>query len=121
MKIFIYRPILSCVISIITMLCGLVALLNLLISQFPNISPPSISVRTSFPGANAETSARVVGAQIEGMLNGVPNLLYMTSNASTGKISINLTFEVGTDLNIAINDVLNRLYAAKDLLPAVVQ
>ncbi len=121
MKFFIYRPILSCVISIITMLCGLVALLNLPISQFPNISPPSISVRTSFPGANAETSARVVGAQIEGMLNGVPNLLYMTSNASTGKISINLTFEVGTDLNIAINDVLNRLYAAKDLLPAVVQ
>lgn len=121
MKFFIYRPILSSVISIITALCGLVALFNLPVSQFPNLSPPSISIRTSFPGANAETAASVVGTQIEGMLNGVPNLLYMTSNSSTGKISINMTFEVGTDLNSAINDVLNRLYAAKDLLPAVVQ
>lgn len=116
------RPILATVISLIIVLSGIVALFNLPVSQFPNISPPSISIRASFPGADAETSARVVAAQIENQINGVSNLMYMsTTTSATGGININLTFDVGTDLNIAINEVLNRIYAAMPLLPAVVQ
>ncbi|MEN9946696.1 MAG: hypothetical protein RLZZ293_1082 [Pseudomonadota bacterium] len=119
---FIYRPILASVICLIISLLGIVALYKIPVSQFPPISPPSIVVRASFPGANAETSAKVVAAQLENQLNGVANLLYMATNtSSTGGISIRLTYEVGTDLNIAINEVLNRLYAARQLLPAVVQ
>ena len=122
LNFFLRRPILASVISIIIALCGVVALFNLPVSQFPNISPPSISIRASFPGANAETAAKVVANQLENQLNGVSNLLYMSTTASaTGGINIRMTFEVGTDLNNAINDVLNRLYAAKNLLPAVVQ
>jgi multidrug efflux pump len=122
LNIFIRRPILATVISLIIILCGVVAAFNLPVSQFPNISPPSISIRAQFPGADAETSARVVAAQLENHLNGMSNLLYMaTSTSSTGGVSINLTYEVGTDLNEAIDEVLNRIYAAMSLLPPVVQ
>lgn len=122
LNIFIKRPILASVISIIITLCGLVALFNLPVTQFPNISPPSISIAASYPGANAVTAAKVVAAQIENQLNGVSNLSYMaTSTSSTGSINIVLTYDVGTDLNYAINEVLNRLYAAMPLLPSVVQ
>ncbi len=118
----IHRPILASVISLIIVICGAVAAFNLPVSQFPNISPPSISIRAQFPGADAETSARVVAAQIENHLTGMSNLLYMaTTTSATGGISINLTYEVGTDLNSAINEVLNRIYAAMSLLPPVVQ
>ena len=118
----IHRPILASVISLIIVICGAVAAFNLPVSQFPNISPPSISIRAQFPGADAETSARVVAAQIENHLNGMSNLLYMaTTTSATGGISINLTYEVGTDLNDAIDEVLNRIYASMSLLPPVVQ
>lgn len=122
LNIFIRRPILATVISLIIMLCGVVAVFNLPVNQFPNISPPSISISASYPGANAETAAKVVAAQIENQMNGVSNLMYMaTSTSSAGTISITLTYNVGTDLNYAINEVLNRLYAAMPLLPSVVQ
>ncbi|MCX8515159.1 MAG: hypothetical protein RL017_850 [Pseudomonadota bacterium] len=120
--VFLRRPILAAVISIIITLCGMVALFNLPVSQFPDISPPSIHISASFPGANAETSARVVATQIENQLNGVTGLTYMSSTSNAvGNISINLTFDVGTDLNFAINEILNRIYAAIPLLPPVVQ
>lgn len=122
LNLFIRRPILASVISIIITLCGLVALFNLSITQFPNISPPSIQITAAYPGANAMTAAKVVAAQIENQLNGVSNLSYMaTTTSSTGSINITLTYDVGTDLNYAINEVLNRLYAAMPLLPSVVQ
>ncbi len=122
LNLFIHRPILATVISLIIILCGAVALFNLPVSQFPNISPPSIAINASYPGANAETGAKVVAAQIENQMNGVSNLMYMaTSTSSAGSISITLTYNVGTDLNYAINEVLNRLYAAMPLLPSVVQ
>lgn len=121
-SIFIRRPILASVISIIITLCGLVAIFNLPVSQFPNITPPTISINASYPGASAETAAKVVASQIEAQMNGVSNLLYMnTSASSTGSVSIQLTFEVGTNLNYSINEVLNRLQAAMPLLPNVVQ
>lgn len=120
-RIFIHRPILAIVISIIIALCGLVAIKNLPVTQYPNISPPSISVRASYPGASADTVEKTVAAQIESKLNGVSNLLYMNSFSGSGGASIRLTFEVGTDLNFAVNEVLNRVHAATPLLPAVVQ
>lgn len=121
-SLFIRRPILASIISIIITLCGLVAIFNLPVSQFPNITPPSISISASYPGANAETGAKVVASQIEAQMNGVSNLMYMsTSTSSVGTISIQLTYEVGTNLNYAINEVLNRLQAAMPLLPSVVQ
>lgn len=122
LNLFIRRPILATVISMIIVLCGTVALFNLPVAQFPNISPPSISISASYPGANAETAAKVVASQIEGQLNGVSNLMYMaTSTTSVGNVSITLTYNVGTNLNYAINEVLNRLQAAMPLLPNVVQ
>lgn len=122
LNLFIRRPILATVISMIIVLCGVVALFNLPVSQFPNISPPSISINASYPGANAETAAKVVATQIENQMNGVSNLMYMaTSTTSVGTISITLTYNVGTNLNFAINEVLNRLQAAMPLLPSVVQ
>lgn len=122
LNIFIRRPILASVISIIIALCGLVATFNLQVSQFPDISPPSISISATYPGADAETAARVVAAQIENQMNGVSNLTYMyTSTTSQGNISIKLIYDVGTNLNYAINEVLNRLQASMALLPSVVQ
>ena len=122
LTVFLRRPILASVISLIITLCGIVAMFNLPVAQFPNISPPSIQISASYPGANAETAARVVAAQIENQMNGVSGLTYMaTSTSSTGSVSITLTYDVGTDLNYAINEVLNRLYAAMPLLPSVVQ
>jgi hydrophobe/amphiphile efflux-1 (HAE1) family protein len=122
LKALLRRPILATVISLIITLCGAVALFNLPVSQFPDISPPSIQINASYPGANAETAARVVAAQIENQLNGISGLTYMaTSTSSIGNVNITLTYDVGTDLNYAINEVLNRLYAAMPLLPSVVQ
>jgi hydrophobe/amphiphile efflux-1 (HAE1) family protein len=116
------RPILASVIALIIMLCGLVALFNIPVNQFPDISPPSIHISADYPGANAQTAAKVVATQIEKQMAGIPNLLYMsTTTSSSGTIGITLTYEVGTDLNYAINDVLNRIYAALPLLPSVVQ
>lgn len=120
--LFFRRPILASVISIIITLCGLVAIFNLPVSQFPNITPPTISISATYPGASAQTAAKVVAAQIEAQMNGVSNLMYMsTSTSSSGSVSIQLTFEVGTDLDYSINEVLNRLQAAMPLLPSVVQ
>ncbi|MBY0379806.1 MAG: efflux RND transporter permease subunit, partial [Burkholderiales bacterium] len=121
-KVFIDRPIFASVISIIIVLCGLVAMFNMPVAQYPNISPPTIAVQASYPGASAETIERTVAAQLEAQLNGVANVIYMNSNStSSGSVSIKLTFEIGTDLNYAVNDVLNRVHAAMPLLPSVVQ
>lgn len=119
---FISRPVLAITISLIMILCGLVALLHLPVAQFPNIAPPTISISASYPGANAETGAKVVAAQIENQLNGVSDLMYLqTATTSTGAISITLYYNIGADTNYAINEVLNRLQSAMRLLPKVVQ
>jgi hydrophobe/amphiphile efflux-1 (HAE1) family protein len=91
------------------------------LAQYPNITPPTIRIFASYPGASAETIERTVAAQLEAQLNGVPNVLYMSSSSTSNGTSITLTFEVGTDLNYAINEVLNRVHAATPLLPAIVQ
>lgn len=97
-------------------------MLHLPIAQYPNIAPPTITINASYPGANAETGAKVVAAQIENQLNGVSDLMYMqTSTTSTGAVAITLYYNIGADTDYAINEVLNRLQSAMRLLPTEVQ
>jgi len=117
-KFFIERPIFATVLAIIIVLSGLVAGNILPIAQYPEISPPTVTITARYPGASAETLAKVVAAPIEEQLSGVENLLYFNStSASNGSISITATFEVGTDADKATFDVNNRVQLANPRLP----
>ena len=118
---FIERPILSGVISVMIVIVGAIGLTQLPIEQFPDIAPPTVSVRASYTGANAETLQRSVVVPLEEAINGVENMLYMTSNASNnGSANINVFFKQGTDPNMATVNVQNRVAQAQGLLPAEV-
>ncbi|MDP4978439.1 MAG: efflux RND transporter permease subunit, partial [Desulfobacterales bacterium] len=120
-RIFIERPRLAMVVSIIITLAGVLALLNIPIAQYPQISPPEIRVSTTYPGASAEVVANSVAAPIEAEVNGVENMLYMSSTSSdNGSYSLSVTFEVGTDPNIAQVNVQNRVQQAVPKLPTEV-
>jgi len=115
---FIRRPVSAAVISIIITLVGLIALFTLPVDQYPYISPPSIKVSTSFPGATALTASESVATPLEQELNGAPNMLYMRSSSSkSGGVSITVTFDVGTDPDLAAVDVQNRAKQADSSLP----
>lgn len=121
-KFFISRPIFSAVISIVIVIAGLVASQTLPISQYPEIAPPTVVVSAVYPGASAETLAKTVAAPIEEQLNGVEGLSYFSSSSSSnGTISITATFEVGTDVDRATQDVNNRVKAAEPRLPEEVR
>ena len=120
-KLFINRPILATVISLGIIVCGLIAAFNLPIEQYPKIAPPSIIVAASYPGASAETMEKTIAAQFENKLNGISDVIYMSSNSNPGTTTIRLTFEVGTNLSFAVNEVLNRVQATMPLLPGIVQ
>ncbi|HPX60559.1 MAG TPA: efflux RND transporter permease subunit [Deltaproteobacteria bacterium] len=121
-KFFINRPIFAWVISIIVMLVGLLAIKALPVSQYPPIAPPQITINAVYPGASAQTVQDTVTQVIEQKLNGIDNLIYMSSTSdSSGAVSINLTFKAGTDPNIAQVQVQNKLQLATPLLPQVVQ
>ena len=97
---FINRPIFANVIAIITMILGAVALINLPVSQYPEIVPPTIQVTTSYPGGSAEVVANTIGIPIEQAVNGVENSIYMQSTSgSDGSYTLTISFAVGTDLN----------------------
>ena len=120
-KTFIDRPILSCVISVAIVLLGLISLLVLPVEQFPEIAPPTVSVSTSYAGANAETVQKSVIVPIEEAINGVEDMLYMVSSATnTGSANIQVYFRQGTDGDMAMVNVQNRLASAQGLLPAEV-
>jgi hydrophobic/amphiphilic exporter-1 (mainly G- bacteria), HAE1 family len=121
-KFFIERPILANVIAIVTILLGAVCLLNLPVSQYPDIVPPTILVATNYPGASAEVVATTVGIPIEQGVNGVEGSIYMQSTSgSDGSYTLTVTFAVGTDLNAAIALVQNAVNGALSQLPQAVQ
>ena len=106
---FIIRPRFAGVIAIILCLAGALALLRLPVAQYPNITPPTISVSAFYPGANADVIAKVVGDPLEAAINGVDDMIYMSSNSSdSGSYSLTVTFAVGTDPNLAQINVQNR-------------
>lgn len=115
---FINRPIFATVLSILIVIAGLVSLVGLPIEEYPTITPPTVVVRASYPGANASTIADLVGTPIEQQVNGVEGMLYMSStSSSTGSYSLTITFEVGTDLDMATVLVENRVSMALSTLP----
>lgn len=121
-KIFIERPRLSVVIALLITLAGLLALLNIPISEYPQgITPPEIVVETSYPGANSVEVAESIAAPLEDQVNGVEDMLYMSSRCTNnGRYSLTITFAVGTDPDIAQVNVLNRVQQAQSKLPAEV-
>ncbi len=115
---FIARPILASVLSIIIVLAGLAAALQLPIEQYPKITPPTVIVTATFPGANAETMIKTVAAPIEEKLSAIEGLLYYSSSAdSSGKLTITITFEIGTDIDRATFNVSNEVNSAVARLP----
>ncbi len=119
---FIKRPIFAWVIAIMVMLVGLLAVKKLPVSQYPPIAPPQIAINAVYPGASAQTVQDTVTQVIEQKLNGIDNLIYMSSTSdSAGAVSITLTFKAGTDPNIAQVQVQNKLQLAVPLLPQIVQ
>lgn len=98
LRTFIDRPILACVISVLILMLGLISLFNLPMEQYPDIAPPTVSVSTSYTGANAETVQKSVIVPLEEAINGVENMTYMTSTATNnGSGSITVYFKQGTD------------------------
>ncbi|WP_409306460.1 efflux RND transporter permease subunit [Pectobacterium sp. B1J-3] len=121
-KFFIDRPIFAWVLAIMVMLTGLLAIVKLPIAQYPTIAPPAIEVTASYPGADASTLQDSVTQVIEQNMNGIDNLMYMSSSSdSSGTAQITLTFDAGTDADIAQVQVQNKLQLAMPLLPQEVQ
>jgi HAE1 family hydrophobic/amphiphilic exporter-1 len=120
--IFIKRPVTAIVISIVIVLVGIISLINLPIAQYPDISPPTVSISGNFTGADAQTVEQTTTTPIETQVNGTPGMTYMSSNStSSGQSSITVNFEVGTDINIATLDVQNRVSVAEPTLPDAVK
>ena len=121
-KFFIERPIFATVLALLIIVAGLVTLRMLPIEQYPNITPPTVQVNAVYPGANAETVAQTVGIPIEQQVNGVEGMMYMSSTSSaSGAYSLTVTFEVGTDIDMATVMVQNRVSVALNSLPEAVK
>ena len=99
-KFFIERPIFSIVIAVVMLLAGVLTVTTLPVSQYPDITPPTVRISATYPGADAETVAKTIAVPIEQQVNGIENMMYMSSNCgSDGSYSLTVTFEVGTDLD----------------------
>jgi len=119
---FITRPVFAAVISIVMIIAGALSILGLPVAQYPEIAPPTVTVTTSYPGANAQTVAETVATPIEEQVNGVENMLYMSSQSTNyGAMTLTITFKVGTNLDVAQVQVQNRVAIAQPELPAEVQ
>ena len=118
---FIKRPVTAIVIALVLMITGTISLFNLAVDQYPNISPPSVSVNGSYTGADAETVEQTVAIPVEEQVNGTPGMEYMQSTSTnSGGVGIRVTFNIGTNVQIAALNVQNRVGIAKPILPAVV-
>src|ERR1700758_3461671 len=121
-RFFIDRPIFAAVLSIFITLTGAIALFSLPIAQYPPITPPAVSVTINYPGASAQVVAATVAAPIEQQVNGVEGMLYMSSQmGNDGSYTLTVTFDIGTDLNMALVLVQNRVTLAMPQLPSSVQ
>src|SRR5947209_530698 len=119
---FIDRPIFATVLSIVFLIVGFVALTQLPIAQYPEVAPPTVQVTATYPGANAKTVADTVATPIEQEINGVERMLYMSSQCTNdGQMTLNVTFELGTDLDTAQVLVQNRVAVAEAKLPEEVK
>src|SRR5438132_1340593 len=119
---FIERPVFAMVLSIVTVIAGALAIVGLPIAQYPEIAPPTVTVTTGFPGANAKTVAETVATPIEQQVNGVEKMLYMSSQSNNdGSMRLTVTFAVGPTLDIPQVQVQNRVSIAQPILPAEVQ
>lgn len=122
-KFFINRPIFATVIAILMIIIGGITIFTLPVAQYPDITPPTVQVSAVYPGASAETVAKTVGVPIEAQVNGVEGMMYMSSTSSAdGSYKLTITFEVGTDIDMATVMVQNRVAVAQGSLPeAVIQ
>ncbi|GAB3659215.1 multidrug efflux RND transporter permease subunit [Echinicola sediminis] len=121
-EVFIKRPVTAMVISIVILLVGAISILNLPVTQYPDITPPVVSVSANYTGADAQTVEQTVATPIETQVNGTPGMSYIKStNTSTGQMNMDVTFDVGTDIDIATLDVQNRVSIAEPTLPEAVK
>ena len=120
LRSFIERPVLASVISILIVIAGIVGLASLPIEQYPDIAPPTVMVRASYPGASAETIQKSVIVPLEEAINGVEDMDYILSNASVGSGSLSIYFRQGTDADMAAVNVQNKVSRATGLLPSEV-
>src|SRR3982751_3429981 len=121
-RFFIDRPIFAAVISVFLVLAGLAAMRTLPVAQYPEIAPPVVSVNAVYPGASAQVVEQTVAAPLENAINGVPGMLYMnSSSASSGTVQIQVTFEIGTNVDIAAVNVNNRVKQVEPRLPEEVR
>lgn len=120
LKQFIERPVLASVISIIIVIAGIIGLATLPVEQYPDIAPPTVMVRASYPGASAETIQKSVVVPLEEAINGVENMTYVTSSAAIGSATLSVYFRQGTDSDMAAVNVQNRVSRATGLLPSEV-
>src|SRR5882762_6959149 len=120
--VFIRRPILATVCSLLILLGGVIAIPNLPIGRYPELAPPSVSVGAFYTGANAEAVESAVTTPLESVINGVEGMTYMTSSSTnSGVSSINVTFDIGRDADLAAVDVQNRVNSALGRLPVDVR
>ena len=112
-RFFVDKPIFAAVLSVIVFVAGLIAIFKLPISEYPDVVPPSVVVRAQYPGANPKVIAETVAAPLEEQINGVANMLYMSSqNTSDGALQLTVTFAIGTDVEQAETAVQNRVQRA---------
>src|SRR5437868_11576593 len=117
-RFFIDRPIFAAVLSIVIFIAGLIAMLTLPVSEYPEVVPPSVVVRAVYPGANPRVISEAVATPLEEQINGVENMLYMSSQATAdGVLTLTVTFRVGTDVDLAQVQVQNRVSQALPRLP----
>ena len=121
-EFFIKRPIFATVLSLIIVITGIISIKGLAIEEYPQVTPPQVSITATYVGASAETISKTVAAPLEQQINGVENMMYMSSTSSSdGTLSINVYFKIGTDADQATINVNNRVQMALNSLPSEVQ
>lgn len=120
-NIFIKRPKFAIVISLVIVLAGIISMLSLPLEEYPSITPPQVVVSANYPGASSDVVMKTIAAPLEAQINGVEDMMYMTSSSQNGSYALNLFFDIGTDPDMAVINVQNRLQLVTPRLPDVVK